>query len=344
MTDFRPGATGTDEVLFAVDGSLGRVLLNRPKAINALTREMCEVMTAQLEAWRDDDSVTVICIEGAGERGLCAGADVRAVRERFLAGDETVLEFFDVEYALDAMVAAYPKPVVGLMDGIAMGGGLGLSAFADHRLVTERSTIAMPETIIGLFPDVGARYWLARTPGLLGMHLALTGTSIDGADAVAIGLADALVDSEELPQIISRVAAEESIDGVGDRSPTSRLAGQRDWIDACYSASGPAEVVARLRARPECEAQDAADAIEARSPVSVWVTWESVRRAADDPGPDQTLADDRVLVEGCIRDGDFVEGVRAQLVDKDRQPHWPEPLGDAMGARARKILGALESR
>ncbi|MCE1177932.1 MAG: enoyl-CoA hydratase/isomerase family protein [Micrococcales bacterium] len=344
MTDFQPGATGTDEVLFAVDGSLGRVLLNRPRAINALTRAMCEAMTAQLQAWQEDPAVRAISIEGAGERGLCAGADVRAVRERFLAGDDSVFGFFDVEYALDAMVAAYPRPVVAVMDGIVMGGGLGLSAFADHRLVTERSTIAMPETIIGLFPDVGARHWLARTPGLLGMHLALTGDSFDGADAIAIGLADALVDSADLPGALQRVAAGESVEGVGDPSPPSKLATQRDWVDECYSAEDPAAIVRRLRDRPEPAARAAADAIEARSPVSVWVTWESVRRAADDTSPEQTLADDRVLIEGCIRHGDFVEGVRAQLVDKDRRPRWPDPLGSEPSERAADILAALQPR
>lgn len=207
MADFAPGSTGTDEVLFARAGALGRVLLNRPRAINSLTSDMVEAMRTQLTAWADDEAITAVALEGAGERGFCAGGDVRAVREAHLAGGTGGLDFWAHEYVLDAQLAEYPKPVIGVMDGIVMGGGLGLTMFGAARWTTERSRIAMPETIIGFFPDVAATYLLSRAPGEAGTHVALTGTTITGADAVHLGLADAVVDSSSVSGLLAAIAA-----------------------------------------------------------------------------------------------------------------------------------------
>lgn len=327
MADFTPGETGTDEVLFARDGVLGRVLLNRPRTINSLTREMVGALRAQLTTWAADDGVTAVSIEGAGERGLCAGGDVRAVREAHLAGSEGGVDFWAEEYVLDAQIAEYPKPVIAIMDGIVMGGGLGISMFGAARWATERSKIAMPETIIGFFPDVAATYLLSRAPGELGTHMALTGATITGADAVHVGLADAVVDSTTIPDLLAEVAAGGPVEAVPagadeGRGEGSELAAARGWIDECYAGDDPAVILERLRAHADPGVTAAAEAIEARSPLSVAVTLEALRRAAGAGSVREVLQTDTVVGARLLERPDFAEGVRAQLVDKDRSPRW----------------------
>ena len=324
MPDFTPGETGTDEVLFARDGELGRVLLNRPKAINSLTREMVVAVRVQLDAWVDDDAVSVVSIEGAGDRGLCAGGDIRAVREAHLAGTTGGVDFWADEYVLDAQIAEYPKPVVAVMDGIVMGGGLGISMFADVRWVTERSKVAMPETKIGFFPDVAATYLLARTPGELGTHLAMTGATVTGADAVHLGLADAVVDSASLVDRLALIAKGDVPQAVpaDARQAASALAGDRGWIDECYPGDDPAAILARLRGHADPRAVAAADTIEARSPLSVAVALETVRRAESATSVREVLRTDTIVSANLLQRPDFAEGVRALLVDKDQRPTW----------------------
>lgn len=323
MPDFRPALGSTAEVLVARDGVLGRLRLNRPRAINALTRDMLSALGTQLSRWEDDDDVRAVWLDGAGERGLCAGGDVLAVRHAALADPVAAVDFWAQEYAVDAQIATYPKPVVVLMDGIVMGGGLGLAAYADLRLVTPRSVVAMPETGIGFFPDVGSLYLLSRAPGELGTHLALTGASIDGADAIAVGLADALVDVSAVDHIVDGLAQGARPDpGVGARTPPSRLRGQRSWIDTCYQGKDPARILARLRSHPDPEARGAGEVVASRSPLSVAVTLEALRRAATLETVEDVLDQDLRLGERFLAHSDFVEGVRAQLVDRDRRPRW----------------------
>src|SRR5664280_1415691 len=215
----RPGMT--DEVLYARDGRLGQILLNRPKVINALTGPMVTSVLAQLQDWAQDDAVLAVSIQGAGERGLCAGNDVRALREGLMQGHGSAgaVQFWAHESHLNAAIAGFPKPFVAFMDGIVMGGGVGISAHGSLRLVTERSRVAMPETAIGFFPDVGSLFLLSRAPGEIGTHLAMTGLSVGGADAVTCGLADALFDSQDIPGLIARLAAGEALDAdVGSTS------------------------------------------------------------------------------------------------------------------------------
>ena len=206
----RPGMT--DEVLYAREGRLGRVLLNRPKAINALTASMVTSVLAQLQDWAQDDAILAVSIQGAGERGLCSGNDVRALREGLAQGPEGATRFWSHVGAMIAAIDSYPKPFVAFMDGIVMGGGVGISAHGSLRLVTERSRVAMPETAIGFFPDVGVLFLLSRAPGQLGTHVALTGLPFGGADAIDCGLADALVESQDIPGLIARLAAGEALD------------------------------------------------------------------------------------------------------------------------------------
>lgn len=313
-------ASGTDQVLQARRGAVGRIILNRPRAINALTLTMVRAISALLTEWAEDDSVQTVTIEGAGERGLCAGGDVIAARREFVDGSDH-LAFFEAEYAMNNQFATYDKPVVAFMDGIVMGGGVGVSTFAGHRLVTERSKVAMPETIIGFFPDVGARYELSRAREL-GTHMSLTGATVSGADAIAVGLADVQIDSADWPAIVEQLADGSPAPHAGEPVPASDLVAARDWIDPCYAGHDPAEIVHRLEAHEAEGAQRAASLIRQRSPLSVAVTLEGLRRAATMSTVREVLDEDLTMADHLVTRGDFAEGVRAQLVDKDRTPHW----------------------
>lgn len=323
-TDFRPAPGHTDEVRYAVQGPIGRVRLNRPAAINALTRPMVRSLLDRLRAWADDPAVQAVLVDGAGDRGLCAGGDVRALREVIAAGHvEEALGFWEDEYALNALVADYPKPYVAWMDGVVMGGGVGISAHGSHRWVTPRARVAMPETAIGFFPDVGGLWFLSRAPGELGTHVALTGLPVSAADAVLLGLADRVVDADDpLPLV------EELLDGRGPApggpAPEAPLQRDREWIDACYAGDDPAEILRRLEEHPDPAAREAGAVLASRSPFAVAVTLEALRRAAA-LDVHEVLAQDRALGPTFARHPDFAEGVRALLVDKDRSPRWQPP-------------------
>lgn len=337
--DFAPGLIPVGEVLFARDGVLGRVLLNRPRAINALTDDMVASIAAQLDAWVDDPQVESVSIQGAGERGLCAGGDILQVR-RAAMGSGTPAESWALEYDLDEAIASYPKTVVAVMDGIVMGGGVGISAHAGLRIATERSRIAMPETKIGFFPDVGALYLLSRAPGEIGTHLALTGSTIDGPGAVAAGLADAVVSSAAVPGLLRKVAAGEQVLDLGPSAGASGLAAQRDWIDQCYPGDDAVAIVRRLENSAVAEAREAAAVIRRRSPLSVAVTLEAIRRARRMDTLREVLDQDLVLGPHLARHGDLVEGVRALLVDRDNAPRWKHAsVSDVTRA---EVLAAFE--
>ena len=323
QTEFVPRPGMTDEVLYAREGRLGRILLNRPKVINVLNAQMVRSVLAQLESWAQDEAVAAVSIQGAGERGLCAGGDVRAQRTVAMEGSADPVEFWAHEYRMNATIASYPKPFVAFMDGIVMGGGIGISAHGSLRLVTERSRIAMPETAIGFSPDVGSLFLLSRAPGEIGTHLSLTGLSVGGADAITCGLADALVDSQEIPGLIARLAAGESLDaGVGSATAVGDLAAERDWIASCYAGDDPVAIVRALREHPAAGAQKAADVIQTRSPLAVWVALEAIRRAARMESLAQVLDQDLLLGRAFAGSSDFFEGVRALLVDRDNAPRW----------------------
>lgn len=292
----------TDELIVEAREGVGRLVLNRPRAINALTPGMLSGIHAALDDWRDEGSIVRVEISGAGERGLCSGADVRALREHVLAGGDP-MEFFEVEYAMNSAIKSFTKPYIAHMRGITMGGGLGVSAHGSRRVAYPDSVFAMPETIIGFIPDVGILWYLAAAPGELGTHVAMTGNPINASDAVLVGLAD-------------------EVDTSAGEAPDSVLEGWRGWIDACYTSDDPAEVVARLEASEAPEARAAAADLRKRCPLSVAVTLEAIRRAKTMSGVDEVLAQDLVVARHMIPRPDFAEGVRAQLVDKDRNPTW----------------------
>jgi enoyl-CoA hydratase len=317
----RPGMT--DEVLYARNGHLGRILLNRPRVINALTGNMVSSLMAQLQDWAGDDAVATVSIQGAGERGLCSGGDIRALRTTVLAGLVDPVQFWAQEYRMNAAIANFPKPFVAFMDGVVMGGGVGISAHGSLRLVTQRSRVAMPETAIGFFPDVGSLFLLSRAPGEIGTHLAMTGLPVGGADAVSAGLADAVVASRDIPGLVARLAEGESLDaGVGGVAAEGDLAAERDWIDACYAGDDPVTIVQGLREHPADGARRCADVLQTRSPLAVCVALEAIRRASHMNTLGQVLEQDLILAGTFASSPDFFEGVRALLVDRDNAPRW----------------------
>lgn len=316
----------TEELEVRREDALGRITLNRPRALNSLTLDMVRGMTSALRSWREDNGIQAVLIDGAGERGLCAGGDIRALYDAAKAGDESLLSsFWSEEYQLNAALARYPKPIVGMMDGVCMGGGVGISAHGSHRVVTERSKIAMPEVSIGFVPDVGATYLLSRAPGETGTYLALTGLPIGAGDAIHCGMADYYVHSDHLATLMQRLSTgvvDDSLRAVAETRPSEPFAGHRDWIDAAFSAETVEEIVERLRARSEPEAQTAIEEIEKKSPTSLKVTLRSLRSAREFTSLEQALDEEFRVSLACVRIGDFIEGVRATLVDKDRDPKW----------------------
>lgn len=349
MTDL----IAASKVLVRTEGALGRLTLNRPEAINALDVDMIEELTRALDAWREDTDVQIVLIDGEGERGMCAGGDVRSLHAQIVAGraDETT-EFFRAEYALNAIIAEYPKPLVALADGITMGGGIGLAGHAAIRIVTERSKLAMPETRIGFTPDVGGTWLLGRTPGRFGEYFGLTGSTMNGADAVLLGFADHFVPSDRLDALREALAYRADPTGPAeivllfDETPEpSTLPASRGWIDHAFSADTVAEIVSRLRAADEADAAATADLLEGLAPTGLAVTLDAVREARDMPNLRAALEGEyRRVMWFVTQHPDLVEGIRAQLIDKDRTPKWnPATIADLApdaGAEARDFVPA----
>jgi enoyl-CoA hydratase len=324
-----------EPVLIAREGALGHITLNRPAAINALTLEMTRLIDSALDRFEDDPDVGHVLLDGAGERGFCAGGDIIALYTAMQAGDATFPRtFWQEEYRLNARIHAFPKPVVAVMDGLVMGGGVGLSAHASHRLGTERLGFAMPEVGIGFAPDVGGPYLLARAPGELGTHLALTGERIGCEDALLCGLIDRIVGVAGIEQLVARLRADDVEAAVAaapapEAAQAPMLPAAQPWIDAAYAADAVEEILERLHARPEEGAARAAEAIAAKSPTSLKVALRSLRQARELTTLEECLV--RELPTSCaFLDGhDFMEGIRAAVVDKDRNPRWsPSTLED----------------
>lgn len=325
----------TDEVLAGVEDGVGFLTLNRPKAINSLTHAMVTAMDAALADWADDEAVRAVVVAGAGERGLCAGGDVVAIYHSAKAGGAEARRFWFDEYRLNARIGRFPKPYVALMDGIVMGGGVGVSAHGNVRVVTDTSKIAMPEVGIGFIPDVGGTFLLSRAPGLLGLHAALTGAPFSGADAIALGFADHYVAHDDL-EVFTRTVVTDGVDAAvanhSQQPPPSQLAAQQDWIGHCYAGETIADILAALRGHDAGPANDAANLIATRSPVALAVTLAAVRRAATLPTLEEVLIQEYRVSCAALRSHDLVEGIRAQLVDKDRNPRWsPSSLAAVTG-------------
>jgi len=351
-TDHRDAGSGGADVLFEQRGRLGVITLNRPRSVNALTSGMVDLLLRQLRTWAGDDRVAAVLVEGAGGRGLCAGGDIVAIYKDMLHGGAATgtgtAGFWQVEYRLNSLIARYPKPYVALMDGLVLGGGVGISAHGSLRVVTERTRMGMPETTIGFAPDVGGTYLLSRAPGETGTHAALTGAHLGAGDALFLGLADHFVQSQDLPRLAVALEDESPEDAVArfaSEAPASVLAGQREWIDACYASDEAEDIVARLRGWSgpgREEAAEAADTIEAKSPTSVKVTLAALRRAAH-LTLDEVLAQEYRAGIRFLAGPDFREGIRAQVVDKDRNPQWkPATLAEVSPVQVERFFQPLE--
>ncbi|MBT2514732.1 enoyl-CoA hydratase/isomerase family protein [Arthrobacter sp. ISL-30] len=318
-----------NEILLRRDGRLGHIILNRPQAMNALTQGMVKTIAATLTEWENDDGVSTVLLSGAGERGLCAGGDIVAIYRDALDGGQETARFWMDEYWLNAHIARYSKPYVAVMDGVVLGGGVGVSAHASVRIVTERTKVGMPETAIGFVPDVGGTYLLSRAPGELGTHVALTASTISGPDAIALGLADFFVDSDTLPALaraLGSMDAREAVQAFApDYFPPSALVSERGWIDECYAFDDVEAIVDALQRSSAPAARDAADRILAKSPTALKVTLESLRRARQMPLLEEALDQEYRVSLRCLAGGDFPEGIRAQVIDKDRNPRWSPP-------------------
>jgi enoyl-CoA hydratase len=317
-----------EDVLVTVDRGTGLISLNRPKAINSLTHPMVSAVSEALTEWRDDDAVRVVVLSGEGERGLCAGGDIVEVYNSARGDHSVASSFWWDEYRMNAQIARYPKPFVSLMDGIVMGGGVGVSAHGSVRVVTDTTKMAMPEVGIGFIPDVGGTYILSRTAGLLGHHAALTGAPFGAGDAIAMGFADHFVEHETLAQFKNAIIADgidAALAAYATEPPASELLTQREWIDECYAGETIADIVAALRGHDAGPSNDAANLIMTRSPVSLSVALEAVRRAAKLDTLEDVLRQEYRTSCGSLNSHDLVEGIRAQVIDKDRNPKWSPP-------------------
>jgi enoyl-CoA hydratase len=344
------------DLIVRARGALRRITLNRPKALNALTLDMAATMLGLLRGWAAEPAVGVVLLDGAGERGLCAGGDIRALYDAAKSGDRTLPEkFWATEYYLDAYIARYPKPFVAVMDGLVMGGGVGLSAHAAHRIVTERSAIGLPEVGIGYVPDIGACFRLARTPGFAGTYLALTGERANAADAIYCGLADVHIASSKLAALPAALAACRSADDVrvqlgalASPPPAGRIERAQPWIDACFGADDVESIVARLADTADEAAQATLAAMRKMSPTSLKVTLRNVRDAARFKRVEESFQQDYRISLACLTGHDFTEGIRAQIVDKDRNPRWRPDMLEGVTAeivdRHFKPVGDLELR
>lgn len=345
MSDMNTNTETRVEVLLERRGNAGLITLNRPKALNALSLPMIRDLSAALLAWRDDPAVHVVAIRGTNKKGqpgtpeslfggFCAGGDIRFFHQAVFAGDSALEDFFTEEYALNHLIHSYPKPYVAFMDGVVMGGGMGISQGAKVRIVTEHTKMAMPETNIGLFPDVGGGYFLGRCPGHAGEYLALTGDVIGADEALAYGLADIKVDAARLPALWealgaqafgSAAAAKAWIAAQWTTGHTQPVKADSK-IDGYFSLLRVKHIVDALEASPDPWAAKTAATLRKRSPLMLHVTLEQIRRARG-----MSLADDlrmeRDMVHHCfhLRPGaasETVEGIRALAVDKDYKPQW----------------------
>jgi len=337
----------SDEILTRAEGGVRFLILNRPKAINSLTHSMVKTIHSVLREWEQDDDVAAVVLAGAGDRGLCAGGDIVVIYHSARADGVEARQFWYDEYVLNAYIARYPKPYVSLMDGIVMGGGVGVSAHASTRVVTDTSKVAMPEVGIGFVPDVGGTYILSRAPGNLGLHAALTGAPFSGSDAIAMGFADHYVPHQALDDFARAIVDDGAVAALERHAvapPSSELVTQRSWIDECFAGDTVTDIVAALRGHDAGPANDAANLIATRSPTALAVALEAVRRAARLETLEDALRQEYRVSCGTLRHPDLVEGIRAQVIDKDRNPKWsPSSLPAVSAADVEAFFAPVEN-
>lgn len=324
-----------DDILFEAGNGVGLVTLNRPQALNALTLGMVRALDAQLRTWASDPAVRCVVVQGAGERAFCAGGDIRALYDagRSKTGTLTA-DFYREEYRLNRVIKRYPKPYVALIDGVVMGGGVGISVHGSHRIATERTLFAMPETGIGLFPDVGGSYFLPRCPGRIGFYFGLTGARIRAADCLYAGIATHHVPSGALGQLVDalRAGSGGAVTDIVARFATppgeGSLERDRAAIDRCFSAPTIEAIQSALEADGSEWAKGARAAMGEKAPTCEKVTLRQLERGTAMSFEDCMVMEFR-LSQRAMAAHDFYEGVRAAVIDKDRAPNWrPASLAD----------------
>ena len=336
----------TTEALFEMSGSLGVITLNRPEALNALTLGMAHAIEAKLLEWRGDSAVKSVAIRGAG-RAFCAGGDIRALYDRGLAGDDYPYRFYHDEYRLNSLIKHYPKPYIALLDGIVMGGGVGVSVHGAHRIVSENLRFAMPETGIGLFPDVGGAFFLSRCPGQLGVFLALTGTRISAADAIFCGIGTAFVPAGKFNDLQTALSASGNVDAIiaeFSQSPPEQppLAKRRAQIDRIFAHNTAEQIITALAREDDPWAAQIRATILSKSPISSKVALRQLREGAK-LGFNDCMKMEYRLANRFIEGRDFYEGVRATVIDKGQTPQWsPATLGEISDADVDAYFAPLQ--
>ena len=327
-----------DDLNIRKDRAAGRITLTRPRALNALTHEMANAVRAALDTWRDDPQVRIVIIDAEGDRAFCAGGDIAAVYHGARAGDHRIgQQFFADEYRMNAAIRDYPKPVVAFMQGFVMGGGVGIGGHARLRVVGDTTQVAMPESGIGLIPDVGGTWLLARAPGRIGEYLGLTGARMGAGDAIHAGFADIYLPEAEWD------AAKESLAETGDPATLPRRPAPPAPLESRdLSAFGGRNVEAILAALTAAEDSEALAALRRNSPLSMAATLAMVRAARGDQRMQDSLSREYRFTSRATQDSDFVEGVRAQIIDKDRTPRWAAAADPAKVDAMLADLGPLE--
>ncbi|MCC3862025.1 enoyl-CoA hydratase/isomerase family protein [Pseudemcibacter aquimaris] len=324
----------SEEIQFHQQSGLGVISLNRPDVLNALSLEMCLELDQKLSEWESDDSIQAVIIRGEGGKAFCAGGDVRTIVEQGFENNQMADEFFATEYKMNARIHHFKKPYIALLDGIVMGGGVGVSIHGSHRIVTEKTLFAMPESAIGLIPDVGGSYFLPRLPGSLGKYLGLTGARLKGSDVLYAGIGTAYMSSEKLEEFVATlmqedISSDEDVDQIIARfaedpgeAPIDEF---RDLIDAAFSETTMEDILDHLSDIDHDWARETGAVLNKMSPISLKVIVEQLNRGAKLEFDDCMIMEYRIVAAISSYDSDFYEGVRAVLIDKDHNPNWVPP-------------------
>lgn len=322
----------TNEISCEVKGGIGVITLQRPKVINALNRQMCAVIDAHLQLWQADVDIKAVVIQGAGERGFCAGGDIRFVYEHGPNDIDLALDFFQIEYQMNRRLFHFTKPYIALLHGVTMGGGLGVSVHGSHRVAAKSLMMAMPETGIGFYPDIGASYFLPRLPGKSGWYLGLTGAHISADDAYYLGLVDYVIDESDFAAVIEELCAVDlstdahyQVSSLLKRwalpSNLSQLTLHQAEIDRGFSGGTPESIFENLRKANSPWCEKVLQVLQTKSPTSLAITCQALLQGAQ-LDFDQCMAMELRITEQCLHHPDFYEGVRAAIIDKDRKPRW----------------------
>lgn len=341
-----------DELLTSVEGGLGVMTLNRPKAVNALSYNMIGLIDEALTEFEHNDDVHAVLVRGSGDRGLCAGGDVVSIHDNAIKNDlEAAVPFFREEYTLDNRIHNYPKPYIAIMNGLVLGGGVGISAPGSHRVATDSTKLGMPEVGIGFSPDVGGAFFLANAPNNVGSYMALTATHVSGADAVYAGMADVRVPDAQIDTLVQRLAGitgPEEVDEIlaeFDEHGESVLEHESVWIAEAFGADTVEEILTGVEvvaAQDNEVAQKALKALRRHSPTGLKVTLEAIRRAKDLTFA-QVLVQDLRTTMHAMEGVDLAEGIRAQIIDKDRNPQWdPAQLIDVTDSAVQAFFGPVD--